>query len=155
MPHSLPLSVPRPTLPCVSPAAATDLSPALVERVGAICLGLPEAHEHDAWIGVSWRIRRRTFAHLARVDAPDGLVFGHDVPARPPVDVITFRSTGDELDALIHGGFPFYKPRWHPQVVGLVLTSALDWTELEELLTESYCLLAPLKLARLVQRPAP
>jgi hypothetical protein len=138
----------------VSPAAATDLSPALVERVGSICLALPEAHEHDAWIGVSWRIRQRTFAHLARVESPDGLVFGLGVPAQPPVDVITFRSAGDELDALVHGGFPFYKPSWHPQVVGLVLTRDVDWTELGELLTESYCLLAPLKLVRLVQRPA-
>jgi YjbR len=138
----------------VSPTAASDLSPALVERVGAVCLALPEAHEHDAWTGASWRIRQRTFAHLARVDAPDGLVFGRDVPVRPPVDVITFRSTGDELDALVHGGFPYYKPSWHPQVVGLVLTRGLDWTELEELLTESYCLLAPLKLVRQVHRPS-
>jgi YjbR len=144
----------RPSLTCVGQPAATDLSPALVERVGTICLGLPEAHEHDAWIGVSWRIRQRTFAHLARVEAPDGLVFGRDVPVDPPVDVITFRSTGDELDALLHGGFPFYKPRWHPQVVGMVLTPALDWVELRELLTESYCLLAPLRLARQVQRPS-
>ena len=38
-------------------------------------------------------------------------------------------------------------------MVGLVLTPELDWGELEELLTESYCLLAPLTLARLVHRP--
>ena len=145
--------MPWPNVDVVSAGVATDLSPDLVERVGAICLALPEAHEHDAWIGVSWRIRQRTFAHLARVDAPDGLVFSRAVPVRPPVDVITFRSTGDELDALVHGGFPFYKPSWSPTVVGLVLTPALDWHELEELLTESYCLLAPLKLARLVHRP--
>ena len=68
--------------------------------------------------------------------------------------VITFRSSGDELEALVGSGFPFYKPEWNPQVVGLVLTPDVDWSEVTELLTESYCLMAPQKLARLVERPA-
>ena len=131
----------------------SDLPPALVARVGGICLALPEAHEQDAWIGVRWRIRQRTFCHLARVDPAGSSVFGREVGSTGPADVITFRSSGDELVALVESGYPFYKPEWNPQVVGLVLTPDVDWAEVTELLTDSYCLLAPQKLVRLVARP--
>ena len=134
-----------------------DLAPGLVARVGEICLALPETHEQDAWIGVRWRVRQRTFAHLARVDPAGRSVFGlatGATDATGPIDVITFRSSGDELEALVGSGFPFYKPEWNPQVVGMVLSTDVDWTEVGELLTESYCLMAPQKLTRRVERPA-
>src|SRR6478736_1498620 len=38
--------------------------PQFVARVGEVALGLPDAHEEDAWTGVRWRIRQRTFAHV-------------------------------------------------------------------------------------------
>ena len=133
---------------------APDLSPELVARVGAICLALPEAHEQDAWIGVRWRIRQRTFCHLARIDPQGRSVVGRWLQGSDPVDVITFRSRGDELAALVAMGYPFYNPERNPEVVGLVLTHAVDWSEVTELLTESYALMAPQKLARLVA-PSP
>ena len=147
------MSVARPNVGPVS-AIEPDLAPALVARVGEICLTLPEAHEQDAWIGVRWRIRQRTFAHLARIDPARHSLFAAATGATTPVDCITFRSSGAELEALVGSGFPFYKPEWNPQVVGLVLTPDVDWSEVTELLTESYCLMAPQKLARLVERPA-
>jgi hypothetical protein len=58
-----------------------------------------------------------------------------------------------ELEALVKTGYPFYKPRWNPQVVGLALEPDVDWAEVAELLTESYLLLAPRRLARLVDPP--
>ena len=131
-----------------------DLDPALVARVAAICLALPEAHEQDAWIGVRWRIRQRTFAHLAHVDPGGGSVFGLAARLSRPADVITFRSAGEELEALVHSGLPFYKPDWSPHVVGMVLDDETDWAEVTELMTDSYCLMAPKKLARLVQPPS-
>jgi hypothetical protein len=67
---------------------------------------------------------------------------------------MTFRSRGDELAALVATGYPFYKPDWNPEVVGLVLTPQTDWDEVTELLTESYALMAPQRLARLVSPPA-
>ncbi|SDP22433.1 YjbR protein [Pedococcus dokdonensis] len=131
-----------------------DLDPALVARVASICLALPETHEQDAWIGVRWRIRQRTFAHLAHVDPSGGSVFGLAARLGTPADVITFRSAGAELDALVHSGLPFYKPDWSPSVVGMVVDARTDWEEVTELLTDSYCLMAPKKLARLVQPPS-
>jgi hypothetical protein len=37
-------------------------------------------------------------------------------------------------------------------VVGLVLDGSVGWDEVAELLTESYCVLAPKRLAALVSR---
>lgn len=134
------------------PAVTNDLSSAHLERVAAICLALPETHEQDAWRGVRWRIRQRTFAHLVRVDPDDGSVFSRAAPVPHAVDVVTFRSSGDELAALVHAGYPFYKPNWSPTIVALALEPEVDWAEVTELLTDSYLLLAPQKLARSVDR---
>ncbi len=62
--------------------------------------------------------------------------------------MLTFRATGDELLALTHAGPPFYKPPWSPTIVGMVLDVDTDWTEVAELVTESYRACAPQKLAR-------
>ena len=33
-------------------------------RLAGIALTLPDAYEEDAWTGVRWRIRAKTFAHV-------------------------------------------------------------------------------------------
>ena len=71
------------------------------------------------------------------------------------MSVLTFRSAGDELDVLTYAHHPFFKPVWFRDIVGMVLEADVDWDEVEELLTESYCLLAPKKLAALVPKPGP
>jgi hypothetical protein len=40
---------------------------------------------------------------------------------------------------------------WFPDIVGLVLDADVDWDEVAELVTESYCALAPKKLVELVE----
>ena len=55
--------------------------------------------------------------------------------------------------ALANAGPPFYQPPWSPTVVGMVLDGDTDWDELAELLTESYQVLAPKRLAAQVDRP--
>ncbi|WP_029136372.1 MmcQ/YjbR family DNA-binding protein [Nakamurella lactea] len=129
-----------------------ETSAAHVARVAGICLGLPEAYEEDAWRGVRWRVRQHTIAHLARVDPDDGSLFSRGAPVPQSIDVVTFRSAGAELMALAHSGYPFYQPRGRSNVLALALEPDVDWVELAELLTESYLLLAPRKLARLVEQ---
>lgn len=119
-----------------------DVPDRVLDELRAICLALPETHEEQAWTGRRWRIRTRTFAHVLTVDSPRG-----------PVTVVTFRSSGDELDVLFKTGHPFFRPGWGSNVVGMVLEDGVDWSEVRELLTESYCVLAPKKLAALVERP--
>ena len=120
----------------------------VVARLAATALALPEAYEEDAWTGVRWRIRAKTFAHV--MVAQEGFesayreITGHSGPET----IMTFRSSGDELLALAHAGLPFYKPPWSPTIVGMVLDDATDWAEVAELVTESYRFCAPQKLVR-------
>jgi hypothetical protein len=41
----------------------------VLSRLRSVCLGLPEAHEETAWVGVRWRIRTNTFAHVLVINA--------------------------------------------------------------------------------------
>ncbi len=70
-----------------------------------------------------------------------------------PVVVMMLRSSGPEFDALRNSGHPFFGTRWRADEIGMVIDDDVDWAEVAELLTESYCLLAPKKLAALVDRP--
>lgn len=36
----------------------------IVAKLASTALALPETYEEDAWTGVRWRIRARTFAHV-------------------------------------------------------------------------------------------
>jgi hypothetical protein len=130
-----------------------DVPPEVLARLRPICLGLPETYEEPAWVGTRWRVRKRTFAHVLTVGPDHQLAYARAADTDEPVCVLTFRSPGDEIQALVSGGHPFFKPGWGEDVVGMVLDSGVDWEEVGELLTESYCVLAPKRLAAQVDRP--
>jgi hypothetical protein len=131
-----------------------EVAPEIVERLGSVCLALPEAYEEQAWVGTRWRIRKKTFAHVLMIDAGRPPGYARAAATEGPVAVLTFESSGPELAALSETGRPFFKPPWRPTVVGMVLDAGVDWDEVAELLTESYCVLAPKKLGELVERPS-
>src|SRR5690349_7800952 len=113
-----------------------DVPPEILDRLRPICLGLPEAYEEPAWVGLRWRIRQRTFAHLYTVD-PDAqrpYAAATAVPGEP-ICVMTFRAPGAELVALVSSGHPFYQAGWGTDVVVMVLGPHTDWVEVAELLT--------------------
>lgn len=124
-----------------------DVPPDILEQLRAICLGLPETHEELAWVGIRWRIRKRTFAHVLTIDPDHQMAYARAAATDEPVCVLTFRSPADEIAGLVTSGHPFFKPGWGPDVMGMVLDDDVDWQEVAELLTESYCVLAPKKLA--------
>jgi YjbR len=130
-----------------------DVPPEILGRLRPVCLSLPEAYEEPAWVGTRWRIRKRTFAHVLTVDPDHQVAYARAAATDQAMCVLTFRSTGDEIDGLVTGGHPFFKPAWGADVVGLVLGDGVDWEEVAELLTESYCVLAPKRLAARVGRP--
>jgi hypothetical protein len=131
-----------------------EVSGDVVAALRAICLALPEAHEEEAWVGQRWRIRTRTFAHVVAIADGWPPAYARAFGTSGPTTVLTFRSSGDELAALSALGHPFVRPPWAPGVVGMVLEPDVDWAEVAELVTESYCLLAPQRLAARVDRPA-
>jgi hypothetical protein len=120
-----------------------DVPDQLEARVRALCLDLPDAYEEPAWVGTRWMVRKRTFAQVLGVEDPD----------REPVVALSFRSQGEELEALRGAGDPFFVLGWGRDAMGMVLDAETDWDEVRELLIESYCMLAPKKLVALVDRP--
>jgi YjbR len=129
------------------------VSPDLIDKVRAICLRLPEAHEEEAWVGTRWRIRSKTFAHVLSIDSGWPPAYARAAGTDGPVTVLMFRSSGAELGALRVGGHPYFGPPWRADEVGMFIDQNVDWTEVTELLTESYCLQAPKRLAAAVPRP--
>jgi len=118
-------------------------------RLRAICTVLPDVSEEQAWRGTRWVVRKKTFAHVltvmddaaAEAGSSDGDV------------VLSFRAAADELDVLRNAGHPFFYLGWGRDAMGMVLDAETDWDEVRELVTESYCVLAPKKLIALIDRP--
>ena len=111
--------------------------------VREICLALPETVEYAEGWARNFEIRRRSFCLL--VDA------GTNADGEAPVLVI--RASDEDRDGYLSIGHPFFeipKNRWK---VGFVLSDTTDWDEVRELVTESYCLVAPKKLVALLDPP--
>jgi hypothetical protein len=115
-------------------------------------LALPDAYEEDAWTGVRWRVRNKTFAHVLVAQKGYTSAYRDLTGVADPTTVLTFRSSVDELLALTRAGPPFYQPPWSPTVVGMVLDGDTDWDEVAELVTESYRFCAPRKLRQRLDR---
>lgn len=130
-----------------------DVPPEVLAQLRRVCLALPDVYEEPAWVGIRWRIRTRTFAHVLTIDRDDPPAFAKAADPDGRVTVMTFRAAGAELAALTNAGYPFFKAQWGADVVGLTFDDDVDWEEVAELLTDSYCILAPKKLAGQVQRP--
>ena len=112
---------------------------AVEERLRAICLGFPEAHEGPAANGCSWLIRKNHFCQVFTAEDDEG-----------QRGAIYFRSRPPELDALVAIGHPFFRPAWGTRVIAMHIDGDTDWDEVAELIAESYCIQAPRKLAALV-----
>jgi hypothetical protein len=131
-----------------------DAPPDIVAKLRAICLALPDVREEAAWVGTRWRIRKETFAHVLMIDGGWPPAYAKAAGSDGPLCVLTFRSAIAELDPRHYAGAPFFRPVWFRNIVGLALDAHSDWPEIADLLTASYCLLAPRKLADRV-KPSP
>lgn len=127
--------------------------PAFVRQVADVALALPGAYEEDAWTGVRWRVRQRTFAHVQALHHADA-VGRLGITDGRTVTVVTLRSRGEERAALAAIGPP-YLASWGDDVVAVVLDAETDRAELGELVAESYRVMAPPRLVRELddQRP--
>ncbi len=105
---------------------------------GAVA-ALPSVHEEEAWVGVRWKVAGATFAHIFG---------GEDQLLR-----ITLRGEPDEVAAFEHLGHPYFRAGYGGNVIGMVLDDDTDWSEVAELLVDSYCLQAPTHLSAQVERP--
>lgn len=116
------------------------IQPDRLARLRAICLALPEATEKEAWGDPTWRVRNKIFA----------MQKGNYEGGRPSV---WFKAADGAQRALVEA-----KPRWlfvPPYVgnkgwVGAYLDKRVPWAMLQELVTDSYRVIAPRRLAERV-----
>jgi len=126
-----------------------EVPESIVERIRALRLALPEvtvrvdepltstrstAHSFD--------IRRRSFCLLVALKGS----------ACKPVPLLVLRADRDEREALLSTGHPFFASRAGRDRIVVLLTDDTNWEEISELLIESYRMLAPKKLAALLDQ---
>jgi hypothetical protein len=117
-----------------------------VARLRAICRALPEAQEQDAWVGLRWRIRGKTFAHVLMIADGWPPAYAKAAATEGPACVLTFRSLLADVDDTAFRTHPFFKPVWWPDIAGLIFGENADWDDVAALVAASYRLLAPRRL---------
>jgi len=110
-----------------------------IDRLRAICLALPEAVEKEAWGDPTFRVRGRIFAMEKRGDGRISLWC-----KAPPGSQLVLTGADPER---------FFVP---PYVgakgwIGVRLDNGPDWEEVAALIRRSYRLIAPKRLAALVE----
>jgi len=111
-------------------------------RLTEICLDLPEATRQDSGSHASFLVRKKTFAYFLDNHHGDGIVA-----------VCCKVALGENADLAAADPARFYLPAYiGPRGwVGLRLDgSAIDWSEVTELVAGSYRLAAPKRLAALI-----
>jgi hypothetical protein len=124
---------------------------AILAKLRKACLALPETREEQAWVGTRWCIRKETFAHVLMIADGWPPVYARVAGTDGPACVLTFQSLGPRVDPETFSRAPYFRPLWRPDIVGRILGSDVDWDDIARLLTVSYCLLAPKKLAEQVR----
>jgi hypothetical protein len=127
----------------------------VLTRLRKACLALPEVREEQAWVGTRWRIRKDTFAHVLMIADGWPPVYARATGTDGPVCVLTFQSLGPRVDPETFSRAPYFRPLWRPDILGRRLDADVDWRDITKLVTASYCLLAPKKLAEAVRSEQP
>jgi predicted DNA-binding protein (MmcQ/YjbR family) len=112
------------------------------DRLATICLALPEATEVQQFGGPTWRVRNKIFAMANERDGRPAVW----CKAPPGSQEIL---TGADPERFFAP--PYLGPKgW----VAVYLDRGVDWSEVAVLIARSYRLVAPRKLAALVEEPA-
>jgi hypothetical protein len=131
----------------------TPLPQAIVDKLGEICLVLPEVHEEQAWVGRRWMVRKKNFAHALMIDngyPPTYARMAKVGKANDPVCVLTFRTPMPAKEQPRFASKPYFVPGWWPNIVGMEIDEQTNWHAVMTHVQESYCVLAPMKLVALI-----
>lgn len=123
----------------------------VLARLRLVCLELPEASEESAWEGIRWCVRGKNFAHVLMITDGRPEAYARAAGTDGPACVLTFRLAREACAAARFRRAPFFRPVWFPNIAGLIVDARTDWDEVEALLKDSYRVLAPKKLATLVE----
>lgn len=120
-------------------------------RVRLTALELPESIEETAWAGTRWCVRKKNFAHVVAIEAGWPPAYAQAAGTQGPACVLTFRLRAEKCQAARFSRAPFFRPVWFPNIAGVVLDARTDWDEVDVLITESYQVLAPKRLAAMIE----
>ncbi|OLB79090.1 MAG: phosphoribosylglycinamide formyltransferase [Actinobacteria bacterium 13_2_20CM_2_71_6] len=115
-------------------------SRAPLDRLRAICAAFPEVTERPSHGAPTWFVRdKRAFVTLWEHGHHDN-DFAHLWCAAPP---------GAQEELLLAGPDRFFRPPYvgHRGWLGVRLDGRVDWTEIAELCTDAYRIIAPKSLA--------
>ena len=122
----------------------------VLAELRAVCLELPEVYEESAWVGRRWCVRKKNFAHVLMISDGWPPAYAAAAGSRGPLCVLTFRSQGRKREPPSFDNYPFFRPVWFPNIVGMILDERVDWERVARLLVVSYRVLAPKKLVALL-----
>jgi predicted DNA-binding protein (MmcQ/YjbR family) len=106
-----------------------------IDRIRGLCLALPESYEEETWGDATFRVRKKIFA-----SATD-----HEGKTTACMKVLR-----EEQAALLALGAPYFLPGYVGSKgwIGIDLASSdVDWSDVAELVRESYRLIAPKRLS--------
>jgi hypothetical protein len=123
------------------------MPPSPLTRLRRICLALPQAHEVEAWGEPTFRVRNKLFAMYAAANNHHGAGRpGVWCKAAPGNQALMVRAEPDRY---------FVPPYVGPSGwVGVWLDRTPDWAMVRELMRDGYRLVAPKKLAALLDEDA-
>ena len=133
-------------------ASQLEVPPETLAKLRLACLDLPEGREEKAWVGTRWMIGKKNFAHVLMISDGWPPAYAQAAGSAGPACVLTFRAPIAKLATPRFKRAPFFRPVWFPNIVGLFIDTSTDWDDVTSLVVESYCVLAPKKLAALVDR---
>ena len=105
-----------------------DVPAWILTGLRSICAQLPQAYEEPAWVGVRWRIRQRTIAHVRTVPSDQLTGIATAAELGDVTTLMTFRAAGEEFHFLTTMGYPFWRAGWGTDVVGMAFTPTVDWS---------------------------
>ena len=123
----------------------------ILARLRLVCLELPEAREESAWEGIRWCVRGKNFAHVLMITDARPQAYARAAGTDGPACVLTFRLAQEACAAARFRRSPFFRPVWFANIAGLIVDARTDWDDVDALLKDSYRVLAPKKLATLVE----
>ena len=111
---------------------------------------MPETYEEAAWVGTRWMVAKKNFAHVLMLEAGWPPAYARAAQSDGSACVLTFRSAQPSVTVPRFARAPFFLPPWFPNIVGMHIEEATDWSDVSELLTASYRVLAPKRLVELI-----
>lgn len=122
--------------------ATVELPAALIDRLRALHAGLADVVEESAWTGMRWSRGSIVIAHVVLINDGWPPAYARAAGTDGPTCVLTVRCGRDEVEALSAGNRGYFAPpwgtNWNPSVLGIRLDGDTDWSEVAELVAESY-----------------